>query len=126
MENIFEIATRNKFRFAFRGLISVEDLWDLRLEQLDEVYKTLTTEMKKANEESLLKIKTKDQKDVELKIKIVKYIVELKLIEAENRNKEKKKKEQKQQILELINKKENQELENKSIEELNSMINDLE
>ncbi len=126
MENIFEIATRNKFRFAFRGLISVEDLWDLRLEQLDEVYKTLTTEMKKANEESLLKIKTKDQKDVELKIKIVKYIVELKLIEVENRNKEKKKKEQKQRILELINKKENQELENKSIEELNSMINDLE
>ncbi|MDO0213526.1 hypothetical protein KLN56_10775 [Clostridioides difficile] len=126
MENIFEIATRNKFRFAFRGLISVEDLWDLRLEQLDEVYKTLTTEMKKANEESLLKIKTKDQKDVELKIKIVKYVVELKLIEVENRNKEKKKKEQKQQILELINKKKNQELENKSIEELNSMINDLE
>lgn len=92
MENIFETATRNKLRFEFRGLISVEDLWDLRFEQLDEVYKTLKTEMKKANEESLLKIKTKDQKDVELKIKIVKYIVELKLI----------------------------------IEELNSIINDLE
>ncbi|VIF90828.1 Uncharacterised protein [Clostridioides difficile] len=126
MENIFEIATRNKFRFAFRGLISVEDLWDLKLEQLDEVYKTLTTDMKKANEESLLKIKTKDQKEVELKIKIVKYIVELRLAEIENRNKEKKKKEQKQHILELINKKENQELENKSIEELKSMINSLE
>ncbi|HBF9920090.1 TPA: hypothetical protein KO472_003657, partial [Clostridioides difficile] len=110
----------------FRGLISVEDLWDLKLEQLDEVYKTLTTDMKKANEESLLKIKTKDQKEVELKIKIVKYIVELRLAEIENRNKEKKKKEQKQHILELINKKENQELENKSIEELKSMINSLE
>ncbi|EGT5447344.1 TPA: hypothetical protein KPG21_000466 [Clostridioides difficile] len=126
MENIFEIATRNKFRFEFRGLISVEDLWDLKLEQLDEVYKTLATDMKKANEESLLKIKTKDQKEVELKIKIVKYIVELRLAEIENRNKEKKKKEQKQHILELINKKENQELENKSIEELKSMINNLE
>ncbi|HBY3228810.1 TPA: hypothetical protein MI034_003215, partial [Clostridioides difficile] len=114
------------FRFEFRGLISVEDLWDLKLEQLDEVYKTLTTDMKKANEESLLKIKTKDQKEVELKIKIVKYIVELRLAEIENRNKEKKKKEQKQHILELINKKENQELENKSIEELKSMINSLE
>ncbi|CCL12219.1 TPA: hypothetical protein SHW33_002872 [Clostridioides difficile] len=126
MENVFEMATRNKFRFEFRGLISVEDLWDLKLEQLDEVYKTLTTDMKKANEESLLKIKTKDQKEVELKIKIVKYIVELRLAEIENRNKEKKKKEQKQHILELINKKENQELENKSIEELKSMINSLE
>lgn len=92
MENVFEMATRNKFRFEFRGLISVEDLWDLKLEQLDEVYKTLTTDMKKANEESLLKIKTKDQKEVELKIKIVKYIVELRLAEIENRNKEKKKK----------------------------------
>lgn len=126
MENVFEMATRNKFRFEFRGLISVEDLWDLKLEQLDEVYKTLTTDMKKANEESLLKIKTKDQKEVELKIKIVKYIVELRLAEIENRNKEKKKKEQKQYILELINKKENQELENKSIEELKSMVNSLE
>ncbi|HCQ6142689.1 TPA: hypothetical protein ACKOKZ_002751 [Clostridioides difficile] len=126
MENVFEMATRNKFRFEFRGLISVEDLWDLKLEQLDEVYKTLTTDMKKANEESLLKIKTKDQKEVELKIKIVKYIVELRLAEIENRNKEKKKKEQKQHILELINKKEVQELENKSIEELKSMINSLE
>ncbi|HGM3507347.1 TPA: hypothetical protein ACKOR7_001923 [Clostridioides difficile] len=48
------------------------------------------------------------------------------LKEMENRNKEKKKKEQKQHILELINKKENQELENKSIEELKSMINSLE
>ncbi|HBF1330911.1 TPA: hypothetical protein KNR73_002766 [Clostridioides difficile] len=126
MENVFEMATRNKFRFEFRGLISVEDLWDLKLEQLDEVYKTLTTDMKKANEESLLKIKTKDQKEVELKIKIVKYIVELRLAEIENRNKEKKKKEQKQYILELINKKENQELENKSIEELKSMVDSLE
>ncbi|EGT5015214.1 hypothetical protein CDIF29631_04016 (plasmid) [Clostridioides difficile] len=126
MENIFEIATRNKFRFAFRGLISVEDLWDLRLEQLDEVYKALRTEMKKANEESLLKIKTKDQKEVELKIKIVKYIVELKLLEIENRNKEKDKKEKRQRLLELINKKETQEMENKSTEELKSMLDDLE
>lgn len=126
MENIFEIATRNKFRFAFRGLLSVEDLWDLRLEQLDEIYKNLTTEMKKANEESLLKTITKDQKEVELKIKIVKYIVELKLAEIENRNKAKEKKEQKQRILELLNEKENQELKNKSTEELKSMLDALE
>lgn len=92
MENVFEMATRNKFRFEFRGLISVEDLWDLKLEQLDEVYKTLTTDMKKANEESLLKIKTKDQKEVELKIKIVKYIVELRLAEIEIKKRRKKNK----------------------------------
>ena len=25
--NVFEIATRNKYRFPYRGQISVEDMW---------------------------------------------------------------------------------------------------
>ena len=45
--NMFEIATRNKFRFPFKGVISTEDLWDLSVESLDNVFKTLNSEMKK-------------------------------------------------------------------------------
>lgn len=41
VENIFEFATRNKVRFSFKGLISVEDLWDLSLTNLDSIYKEL-------------------------------------------------------------------------------------
>ena len=81
MEKLFEVATRNKFRFAFKGMISVEDLWDLKVEQLDVVYKNLMEEIKKASEESLLKTKSKDQEELEVKINIVKYIVEVKLEE---------------------------------------------
>ena len=39
--NIFEYAVRNKIRFPFKGMISSEDLWDLTLENLDSIYKTL-------------------------------------------------------------------------------------
>ena len=43
-ENIFEMATRNKYRFPYKGMISVEDLWDLNQTQLDSIYKALNKE----------------------------------------------------------------------------------
>ena len=124
-KNLFEIAVRDKFRFAFRGMISVEDLWDLKLEQLDEVYKNLMIEIKKANEESLLKSKTKDQTALEMKVDIVKYIVNSKLEEIKTREEEFKKRMQKQKILEVLNEKENQSLQNISVEELKEMLNNI-
>ena len=41
LTNIFEAATRYKYRFPFKGMISVEDLWDLKLQDLDSVFKLL-------------------------------------------------------------------------------------
>lgn len=63
-KNLFELATRCKYRFPYRGQITIEDLWDLRLADLDSVFKTLNAEVKKASEESLLKLKTKEDEDV--------------------------------------------------------------
>ena len=108
-----------------RGMISVEDLWDLKLEQLDEVYKNLMIEIKKANEESLLKSKTKDQTALEMKVDIVKHIVNYKIKETETKEQEIKRKAQKQKILEILNEKENQDLQNMSVEELKEMLNNI-
>ena len=44
LTNIFEAATRYKYRFPFKGMISVEDLWDLKLQDLDSVFKLLNKE----------------------------------------------------------------------------------
>ena len=43
--NIFERAVREKTRFAFKGSIGVEELWDLSLTNLDTIYGNLETEL---------------------------------------------------------------------------------
>lgn len=120
--NMFEVATRNKFRFPFKGLIPVEDLWDLSVDNLDNVFKTLNSEMKKTKEESLLSTKTREDEVLETKIEIVKYIVSVKLAEKEQRERAFLNKERNQKIMDIIAAKKDAELQNMSIEELEKML----
>lgn len=82
MENMFEYATRNKVRFPFKGQISVEDLWDLRADDLDTVFKTLNRQVKQSKEESLLTTKTAEDTALDIQIAIVKHIFDIKMQEA--------------------------------------------
>lgn len=102
IKNIFEYATRNKVRFPFKGMISVEDLWDLSLPNLDSIYKTLNKQVKQSEEESLLDTKTDVDTELEVQIDIVKYIVLVKLAEQETREKARTKRERKQKIMSII------------------------
>lgn len=120
--NMFELATRYKFRFPFKGMISVEDLWDLSVENLDTVFKCINAEMKKTKEESLLSTKSKDDEVLEMKIKIVKYIVEVKQKEKEEREKMFLNKERNQKIMSIIAAKQDEELQNMSVEELQKLL----
>ena len=121
MTNLFEMATRKKFRFPFRGQISVEDLWDLSVQNLDTVFKALNAESKQVKEESLLATKSTEDAILDAKIAIVKHIVNVKLEEANQRTKDNEKREQKRRLLELIADKEDEALQGKSIEELKAM-----
>ena len=98
LTNIFEAATRYKYRFPFKGMISVEDLWDLKLQDLDSVFK------------------------LENKIQIVKFIVQVKQAETAERLAAKDKKERNQKIMRIIERKQNEALEGKSLEELTAML----
>jgi len=98
-KNVFEVAVTEKFRFPFRGQITVEDLFDLNVKDLDAVFKTLNSQLKQVQEESLLEVKSKQDKELDMKIEIVKHIVKQKLEEQDARLKEKEKKEQKQKFL---------------------------
>ena len=124
--NIFEYAVRNKVRFPFKGMISVEDLWDLSLTNLDSIYKTLNKQVKQSEEESLLNTKTDVDTELEVQIAIVKYIVSVKLAEQEAREKASAKKAQKQKIMSIIATKENEALHNSSIDDLKKMLDELE
>lgn len=123
--NIFEYAVRNKVRFPFKGMISVEDLWDLSLTNLDSIYKTLNKEVKQLDEESLLTTKTSVDTELEVQIEIVKYIVSVKLEEQKAREKEATKKAQAQKIMSIIATKEDEALQNTSIEDLRKMLDEL-
>lgn len=124
MEKIFEYASKNKLRFNFRGVISVEDLWDLSLEQLDCLYRGLKKEAKNSEEESLLTEKQVDEK-VTVSIKIVEYIFKVKKEEIELRKQKAAKKAEKQKLLAILANKKDAELQEKSVEELEKMIAEL-
>lgn len=125
MEKMFEYATRNKVRFPFKGLISVEDLWDLSLTNLDSIYKTLNKQVKQSEEESLLNTKTTVDKELDVQIAIVKHIVAVKLAEQEAKEKASAKKAQKQKIMSIIASKQDEALQNSSVEDLQKMLDEL-
>ena len=125
MEKMFEYATRNKVRFRFKGLISIEDLWDLSLTELDSIYKTLNKKVKQANEESLLNTKSKEDKTTEIQIEIIKYIVTIKQEEAARSMAAAERRAKKQKILEVLAAKEDASLQDKSPEELQKMLSEL-
>ena len=125
IEKMFEKATRNKVRFPFKGVVSTEDLWDLSPQSLDIVFKTLNSQLKRVQEESLLEVKTESDKELELQIEIVKHIVKVKLEESNTRAKAKESKEKKEKILEILAAKQDEDLQNKSPEELQKMLNEL-
>ena len=125
MEKMFEIATRTKMRFPFKGLVSVEDLWDLSVRDLDSIFKTLNAQVKKSQEESLLATKTKEDETLAIQIEIVKHIVKTKLDEAETAKQSKELKEKKQKIMEIIAAKQDESLHNASLEELQAMLENL-
>lgn len=124
--NIFEYATRNKIRFPFKGTISVEDLWDLSIVNLDSIYKMLNKQVKQSEEESLLNTKTSVDTELEVQIAIVKHIVTVKLEEQNAREKAAAKKAQKQKIMAIIATKEDEALQNSSVDDLKKMLDDLD
>lgn len=116
---MFEKASRVKLRYSTnRGVLSVEDLWDLSLEQLDPIAINLNKRLKESQTESFIKIRTKDTTELELKFNIVKHIIDVKLQEQEERIVAAEKKAKRQKILDLMAKKQDAELESKSYEEL--------
>ena len=124
--NICEMATRNKFRFPYKGLISVEDLWDLGQVQLDSIYKNLNKEIKQIQEESLLSAKNSEDAELQAKIDIVKHIFTVKQQEAIQRSIDAENADKKRRIMEILAQKQDDSLMGKSEDELRKMLKELE
>lgn len=127
---MFEKASRLKVRFSSpQGALSVEDLWDLPLTSvrantanLNNIAKAVSRELKAESEEDFVNPKSKADDLLQLKLEIVKHVIQVKQAEnaaaaelADRRNK-------KEKLLELIARKQDQQLEGKPLEELQAMV----
>lgn len=119
VKNIFEVATRKKFRFiGYKGSIGVEQLWDVNLEGLNTIFQGLNEELKKGQQESLLDEKTKETEELETKIAIIRHIVAVKQAEQNARVDEKVRKEELREIEQQIAEKKKEEAKKLTLEEL--------
>jgi hypothetical protein len=124
---MFEKATRKKLRFESPiGALSVEDLWDIPLTStsktnLDDIARALYRQLKSSDDVSFVKTESKSDETVQLKFDIVKHIIDVKVAEREAAQTASKNRERRQQILEIINRKENENLANSSIDELRKL-----
>ncbi len=123
--NLFELASRQKFRFPFRGDSTVEDLWDMSLEALDSIFKQLNAQSKVSAEESLLTTRSKADEELSMKIDLIKYVVATKQQEAADRVNLRKRLAERQKLLGLKAEAEDAALRSKTPEELQAMIDAL-
>ena len=126
MDELFERASRLKLRFPFKGIVTVEDLWDLSLKELDSIYRVVNKELKSLEEDSLLEKKDSSKSLPELQVAIIKRIYEIKRADIEKREKLVLRKEQISQLDAIIAQKENTALSEKSLEDLKKMRSDIE
>ena len=104
------------------GNITTEDLWACSLETLDELAKSINKSIKEAGEESFIKVKTDVNKIDELKLEVVKQVIEIKLAEQEAKKTAVEKRQKKKVLLYLIATKELEGLASKSVEELKAEV----
>lgn len=123
---MFKQASKMKLRFATsKGNLSVEDLWDLNLITLDKLAVALDEEISKSPRRSFIAETTSKNEVAELKLDILKDIIKTKMEEKNKKDAEKQRLSEKNKLLEILAKKQNESLENLSIEELQKRIAEL-
>ena len=119
----FKEAVKSKLRISTTvGLLSVEQLWDLPLAQLDKIAVDLEEQYKESGKKSFLVSKSKKDKDIKLAFDIVLEILEDKVEERDLAAKASTVKEHNQKILSKIQEAKDKELDSLSAEELEKLL----
>jgi hypothetical protein len=122
--NIFEKASRIKLRFDLNGQISVEQLWSVSMSALADYEQQLTEVVEgygKSTRRSK-KTRTEQQELNQLRLEIITYILDVRETELEAAKDEAANKANNQRILELIRSKQDQKLQEMSVEELEKLL----
>lgn len=128
--NVYKYAIQNKLRFAYNGMISVEDLFDLSTSALDKIYTALTDEKDNlGGKKSLLStVENKNDrkiKELDIKIAIVEDIFNQKIAERNAKLEEKDRAEKRRMLLDLKAQKQNDAMKEMSIDDIDKLIAEL-
>ena len=130
--DLFEKASRLKIRFSTsKGLIGVEDLWDLPLTatanrpNLDDVARELDAALKAGTQVSFVTGASDVDEHLKLAFDIVIHVINTKISERDTAKKDADIRAQKQRIMALIDQKKDAALSEASIDELQRMLQSL-
>ena len=116
---MFKQAAKLKLRFqTHKGMLSVEDLYDLKLTDLDKIAVALDEELAKTPRKSFIAEINPEDSITTLKFNIVKDVIADKLKETAARQADKEKRAKKARLEELLAKKQEAKFEEMSEEEL--------
>lgn len=122
---MYKEALQKKLRFKTnKGIITIEDLFDLSLQNLNTLAIMLDEKVNEAPKKSFIEELPAEENDNELRFNIVKDVINIKLKARKDNIDKAQKDAQKKRIAKLIAKKQDEALENKSIEELQAMLKD--
>lgn len=120
--DIFKYAVKNKLRFNYKGVCTIEDLYDIPLTSLDRMYGELKKQQKCFGEDSLLNKKSSEEKEVGIKIEIIETIVADRLADIDKAKKAQQTHDRNRRIAEIIADKEDASLREMSLEDLKAML----
>lgn len=125
--DIFEQASRARLRFEMvkGGNAATEDLWHIPLTALDTMAKGINHRIKLLAEESFLTESPSADKELVLKLDLIKHVIKIRQAETAARVLEKDNKDKKQHILSIIAAKKDQKLQEMDLSELEDMVKTL-
>jgi hypothetical protein len=129
MDN-FEKASRVKLRFeTAKGLMTVEDIWDLPLRgkeiSLNSLAKSLNRKIKDEGEEDFITPSTSANEVLDLQFALVKHVIGVKLDERDVAEMMAERKEKKRKLLDVLARKKDTVLEQTPVEDLEKMLAEL-
>jgi hypothetical protein len=120
---MYKEALQKKLRFKTnKGMITTEDLFDLSLQNLNTLAIMLDKKISEAPKKSFIEELQAEENDDELRFSIVKDVINIKLKARKDNIDKAQADAQKKRILEILAKRNDEELEKKSTEELRAML----
>lgn len=120
--DIYKEASRKRLRIHTKhGNLSVEQLWDLHMDDLDQLAVSLEEDFQSSGRKSFLTKENDKSATAKLKFDVVLDILQTKIDETEKAREKSEVREHNRRIDELILRKKNEELESLSLKELEDL-----